>query len=133
MHSNDVNLGPVPFTYAKGHDHEQNFSMRDCCRARRDFRDSHAGGRSFAAAARPGDGWQYHAKSIRQYQFAQTHRDRIEVRLQSARPLTDHEARAVIDWAQAKFGDAFRIVLAFPADLPRTASGKFEDFISLLG
>jgi phenylacetate-CoA ligase len=69
---------------------------------------------------------------IRQYQFAQTHRDRIEVRLQTARPLTDDEARGVVDWAQAKFGDAFRIELAFPAELARTASGKFEDFISLL-
>jgi phenylacetate-CoA ligase len=69
---------------------------------------------------------------IRQYQFAQTHRDRIEVRLQTARPLSDDEARGVVDWAQAKFGNAFRIELAFPAELPRTASGKFEDFISLL-
>ena len=69
---------------------------------------------------------------IRQYQFAQTHRDRIEVRLQAARPLTEEEARGVVDWAQAKFGDAFRIDLAFPAALGRTASGKFEDFISLL-
>lgn len=69
---------------------------------------------------------------IRQYQFAQTHRDRIEVRLQAARPFTDDEARGVVDWARAKFGDAFRIELAFPAELTRTASGKFEDFISLL-
>jgi phenylacetate-CoA ligase len=69
---------------------------------------------------------------IRQYQFAQTHRDRIEVRLQTARSLTDDEARDVVDWAQAKFGAAFRIELAFPAGLARTASGKFEDFISLL-
>ena len=64
--------------------------------------------------------------------FAQTHRDRIEVRLQAARPLTDEEARGVVDWARAKFGDPFRIELAFPAELARTAAGKFEDFICLL-
>jgi phenylacetate-CoA ligase len=69
---------------------------------------------------------------ISQYQFAQTHRDRIEVRLQTQRPLTPDEARDVVGWAQAKLGAAFRIELSFPAELPRTASGKFEDFISLL-
>jgi phenylacetate-CoA ligase len=69
---------------------------------------------------------------IRQYQFAQTHRDRIEVRLRVGRPLTDDEARVIVDWAHAKFGGAFRIELTFPAELSRTASGKFEDFISLL-
>jgi phenylacetate-CoA ligase len=69
---------------------------------------------------------------IRQYQFAQTHNDCIEVRLQTARPLTEDEARVVVDWAHAKFGDPFRIELAFPAELARTASGKFEDFVSLV-
>ena len=69
---------------------------------------------------------------IRQYQFAQTHPDRIEVRLQAWRVLTDEEARAVIDWARAKFGQGFRIDLAFPAELSRTTSGKFEDFVCLL-
>jgi phenylacetate-CoA ligase len=69
---------------------------------------------------------------IRQYQFAQTHRDRIEVRLQAARTLTDEEAQGVVAWARAKFGQEFRIDLAFPAELSRSASGKFEDFICLL-
>ncbi|MPZ30885.1 MAG: AMP-binding protein [Rhodospirillales bacterium] len=69
---------------------------------------------------------------IRQYQFAQTHPDRIEVRLQAARTLTDGEVRGIVDWAQAKFGQGFRIDLAFPAELLRTASGKFEDFVCLL-
>ena len=69
---------------------------------------------------------------IRQYQFAQTHRDRIEVRLQTARALTDQEARGVVGWVRAKFGEAFHIELAFPAELTRTAAGKFEDFVCLL-
>lgn len=69
---------------------------------------------------------------IRQYQFAQTHADRIEVRLQAQRALSDEEARDVVDWARARFGQEFRIDLAFPAELSRTASGKFEDFVCLL-
>ncbi len=69
---------------------------------------------------------------IRQYQFVQTRLDRLEVRLQTARPLTDEEGRGVVAWAQTKFGGEFRIDLAFPAELSRTASGKFEDFVCLL-
>lgn len=69
---------------------------------------------------------------IRQYQFAQTHLDRIEVRLQTARALTPEEQRGIVGWARAKFGEEFRIDLAFPAELSRTTSGKFEDFVSLL-
>lgn len=69
---------------------------------------------------------------IRQYQFAQTHLDRIEVRLQVERTLTDAEKRGVAGWARAKFGQEFRIDLAFPAELSRTTSGKFEDFVCLL-
>jgi phenylacetate-CoA ligase len=69
---------------------------------------------------------------IRQYQFAQTHPDRIEVRLQAARTLTDEEAQGVVAWARARFGQEFRIDLAFPPELSRWASGKFEDFVCLL-
>lgn len=69
---------------------------------------------------------------IRQYQFAQTHPDRIEVRLQTPRPVTDEEARGIVGWAEARFGREFRYDLAFPAELSRTTSGKFEDFICLV-
>ena len=69
---------------------------------------------------------------IRQYQFAQTHLDRIEVRLQTERQLTDGEVLGVVGWARAKFGREFRVDVAFPAELSRTQSGKFEDFVCLL-
>jgi phenylacetate-CoA ligase len=68
---------------------------------------------------------------IRHYQFAQTARDRIEVRLQTVRPLADEEALRVTAWARAKFGGTFQIDLSYPVELARTAAGKFEDFISL--
>ena len=69
---------------------------------------------------------------INQYQFAQTQRDRIEVRLQTARPLTEDEERRIVGWAQEKFGRTFQIALVYSSDLARTVSGKFEDFISLM-
>ncbi len=74
---------------------------------------------------------------IRHYQFVQTHLDRLEVRLETARPLDDGEARQVIEWARAKFdggklGIGLRIELTFPGTLARTAAGKFEDFVCLV-
>ena len=54
------------------------------------------------------------------------------MRLQAARTLTDEEALGVVDWGRAKFGQGFRIDLVFPAELSRTTSGKFEDFVCLL-
>lgn len=72
------------------------------------------------------------AAPIRHYQFAQTGLDRIELRLQTARPLDDGERSGVIAWAHAKFGSAFRIDLAYPSALPRSAAGKFEDFVCLI-
>ncbi|MGD9881178.1 MAG: phenylacetate--CoA ligase family protein [Reyranella sp.] len=69
---------------------------------------------------------------IRRYQFVQTHLDRLEVRLETARQLDDDEARQVIEWTRAKFGAGLRIELTFPDVLAPTAAGKFEDFICLL-
>ena len=69
---------------------------------------------------------------IRHYQFAQTHLDRLEVRLQTTRPLDDGEARRVVEWAHAKFGSGFRIELTYPTTLALSAAGKFEDFVCLI-
>jgi phenylacetate-CoA ligase len=69
---------------------------------------------------------------IHHYQFAQIAPDRIELRLQTARPLAEIEIAHVLDWARRKFGEGFRFDLAFPPEIGRGAAGKFEDFISLL-
>ena len=69
---------------------------------------------------------------IRHCQFAQTAADRIELRLQTARPLSEDETSRVLDWARGKFGAGFHFDLAFPPELARSAAGKFEDFVSLL-
>lgn len=69
---------------------------------------------------------------IRHYQVAQVALDRLELRLQAARPLDDAEITRVRDWARGKFGHEFHIDVAFPPALERSASGKFEDFVCLL-
>lgn len=69
---------------------------------------------------------------IHHYQFVQTALDHIEVRLQTARPLDALEEKRLVDWAHEKFGGWLRIDLAYPAELGRTAAGKFEDFICIL-
>ena len=46
-----------------------------------------------------------------------------------ARPLAAGEEEALGAWVRAKFGPSFRAVFAYPAELPRTAAGKFEDFL----
>jgi phenylacetate-CoA ligase len=69
------------------------------------------------------------APPVRRYQIAQTALDRIELRLVVARPLAPAEEAALAGWVRAKFGPAFRTAFAYPAELPRTTAGKFEDFV----
>ncbi|HKH01545.1 MAG TPA: hypothetical protein VKB08_12610 [Bradyrhizobium sp.] len=65
---------------------------------------------------------------IRQYQFVQKAPDLIELRLAGISALAADEAR-LSAWVQAKFGAPFRVVFAYFDEIPRTAAGKFEDFI----
>lgn len=69
------------------------------------------------------------APSIRQYQIAQTSLDTLELRLVVARAPTRDEETALAMWVEAKFGAAFRTAFAYPSGLPRSAAGKFEDFV----
>jgi phenylacetate-CoA ligase len=73
------------------------------------------------------------APSIRQYQFVQKAPDLIELRLAAAEVLTDNEEARLAAWVRAKFGAPFRIVFAYLDELPRTAAGKFEEFICEVG
>ncbi|MBI0535687.1 phenylacetate--CoA ligase family protein [Roseomonas sp. KE2513] len=68
------------------------------------------------------------APPLQGYQLAQTALHRIELRLVVARPLASEEEKALRHWVQEKFGPTFEITLVYLPDLPRTASGKFEDF-----
>ncbi|WP_207540967.1 phenylacetate--CoA ligase family protein [Sabulicella rubraurantiaca] len=69
------------------------------------------------------------APPLRGYQIVQRAIDRLELRLVVAQPLSEAEEDAITRWAKAKFGEAFRVDLAFLSELPRSAAGKFEDFL----
>lgn len=69
------------------------------------------------------------APAVRQHQVVQTALGRLQVRLAVARPLTPAESGAVIAWAHRKFGAGFAVTVEAMPDLPRTAAGKFEDFL----
>jgi len=67
---------------------------------------------------------------VRQYQFVQRSLTLLEMKLAVARPLSPGEAQALIGWAKGKFGREFEVALSFHEELPRTAAGKFHDFLS---
>jgi phenylacetate-CoA ligase len=73
------------------------------------------------------------APSIRQYQFIQKASDLIELRLAPARPLIKGEEARLADWIRAKFGAPFRVVFDYLDEMPRSAAGKFEEFICEIG
>lgn len=65
---------------------------------------------------------------IRQAQIAQVAQDRLEARLVPERPLTAEEENALRDKINARIGHDFAIGFIYPREIPRGASGKFEDF-----
>ncbi len=67
---------------------------------------------------------------IRQYQFAQTARGTVELRLATARPLATEEEEALRAWARDKFGHPFDVPITYHEDIPRSAAGKFQDFVT---
>lgn len=67
---------------------------------------------------------------IRQLQLVQTARDRIRARLAATRTLSDAEAAAFVQRLQERFGYPFVIELEYRDHIPRSAGGKYEDFVS---
>lgn len=67
---------------------------------------------------------------VRRYQFVQTGRTRIELRLAVARPLGTDEVSALTRWVQRKLGYPFEVGLTIVDEIPLSAAGKFMDFIS---
>jgi phenylacetate-CoA ligase len=68
------------------------------------------------------------APTIRGYQFVQKEPDLIEARL-AAPPLTAEEEDQLAGWIESKFSHPFRVRFTYFTELPRTAAGKFEDFL----
>jgi phenylacetate-CoA ligase len=71
---------------------------------------------------------------IRQYQLIQHTLEEIEVRLVADRPLTTDEEAQLTQVIQRALGWAFRLrFVYFDGEIPRTAGGKFEEFVSNIG
>ena len=67
---------------------------------------------------------------IRQCQFVQKDLQTIEVRLVADRDLTDSEEDAIRNWIITKLDYPFSVMFTFVDNIPRTLSGKYQDFIS---
>jgi len=70
---------------------------------------------------------------ISQFQFVQSQFDEIHARLVTKRTLTIPEEKRLIRTLQESLGYPFHIVISYHQGIPRSKSGKFEDFISELG
>jgi phenylacetate-CoA ligase len=67
---------------------------------------------------------------IRQYQFVQKSLRRIEVRFVVDRPLSSEEESKLTAVIQKSLGHPFEIHYQYFAEMPKTAGGRFEEFIS---
>ena len=67
---------------------------------------------------------------IGQYQFVQHTPERIELRLGASRSFAPEEQAALVRWVQEKFDHPFDVTVTRLDELPRTASGKLQDFVS---
>lgn len=77
----------------------------------------------------PGGKWM-HLAPIRQLQMIQRSRTRIDVRVAADRELTQEEKQRLIAALQDCLGHPFEMQVEQFPDIPRSASHKFEDFIS---
>ena len=69
---------------------------------------------------------------IQQIRLVQTSLTEIEVRLQTARPLTEAETAKLSATIIENLQHPFALRFSFVDEFARTASGKFEDFQSLV-
>ncbi len=67
---------------------------------------------------------------VRQFQFVQKSLDEIEVKLATARDLTEGEEAALRELIGRKLGPDFALRFVYVDEIPRLPSGKFEDFRS---
>jgi len=67
--------------------------------------------------------------AVRQFQFIQRSVDEIEQKLVVSKPLTREQEEAMKALIVRSLGHPFRVTLTYHDDIPRGASGKFEEFI----
>ena len=66
---------------------------------------------------------------IRQYQIVQKALDLIELRLVTERALEPSEEAALGGWVGERFGEAFRVEITLMDEIPRSRTGKIQDFL----
>lgn len=69
---------------------------------------------------------------VRQYQFVQTSLERITVKLSATRALTSEEEAALVKWLREVLRHSFEFDFVYVDEIPRSASGKYEEFKSEL-
>lgn len=70
--------------------------------------------------------------AARQFQYVQTARDTVRLRLVLSRPLSDGERADVVRLARGALGHPFAVEIEPVAAIARGSTGKFEEFLSLL-
>ena len=70
------------------------------------------------------------APSIRQFQYVQKSLDEIEYRIVTPARLTSDQERQLRELIIGNFGDSFQITITYHEEIPRTRSGKYEEFVS---
>ena len=70
---------------------------------------------------------------IRQIQCVQKNLDHIEVRLVTGRQLTLEEEEKVREFMLSRLGCPSKLTFTYHDEIPRSASGKYEDFLSEVG
>ncbi|EAR60249.1 phenylacetate--CoA ligase family protein [Neptuniibacter caesariensis] len=69
-------------------------------------------------------------EKVKQFQFAQTSLEEIEIRLVVGSGLTPDEEASMSQRLNSLFGYPFRLNFIYMDSIPRSKSGKFEDFVS---
>jgi len=77
----------------------------------------------------PVDIWE-EAGDVRQFRLEQTAPDAIDVLLVMGEPLTDHIRHQLVDSLHRTLGYPFDLKFRVVEEIPRSPSGKYEDFIS---
>ncbi|MCW5606054.1 MAG: hypothetical protein KIT18_16045, partial [Burkholderiales bacterium] len=67
---------------------------------------------------------------VLQHQFVQKSHDMMEARLVTVSPLTPEQERELRDHILSRLPAGFSVRFAYCESIPRSAGGKFEDFIS---
>lgn len=71
--------------------------------------------------------------AIEQFQFVQRSLDELELRIVRAEPLTSEEAERLIAYVRETLEYPGQLRVRMVAEIPRSASGKYEEFRSELG